>query len=99
MFHRVLPIFGTLLSATSLASATTTFCVNDVAGFRAALNFALGNSSTTLIKVARGTYHLAGSPLRFNSTAGGQGQFDITGGYNADCSTQLLNPALTIIDG
>jgi hypothetical protein len=99
MFHRILTISALLLVAVLPAHATTTFCVNDVAGFRAALNFALGNTSTTLIKVARGTYHLAGSPLRFQSTAGSQGQFDISGGYNADCSAQILNPALTIIDG
>jgi hypothetical protein len=84
--------------ASSLARATTTVCVTDVAGFQTALSAAEGSTSATFIEVARGTYDLSGTALTFTSSVAGQGQLDITGGYSADCSTIIKNPALTIID-
>jgi hypothetical protein len=79
--------------------AANSVCVSDAAGLQTALDNASGSTAATSINVVRGIYHLAGSQLTFNSTAAGQGQLDITGGYNSDCSAQIKNPALTIIDG
>jgi hypothetical protein len=87
------------LLACTCASATTTVCVTDAAGLQAALNAADGSTDTTVIEVARGTYNVGGSPLSFHSTSMTQGQLDITGGYNADCSALIKNPALTVLDG
>ena len=81
------------------AFAANSVCVSDAAGLQTALDNANGSTAATSINVVRGIYHLAGSQLTFNSTAAGQAQLDITGGYNSDCSAQIKNPALTIIDG
>jgi len=96
MINRFLAMF--VGGAYAVASAQAT-CVTDVASFRAALSAAQGSTTTTIIEVARGSYHLSGSALTFTSSTAGQGQLDITGGYSADCSTIIKNPALTIIDG
>jgi hypothetical protein len=96
MNYRALGVFVGILCLVVKAHAV---CVNDVAGFQAALTAAEGSTTTTIIEVARGTYLLGGTKLSFASSAAGQGQLDITGGYNDDCSTHLNNPALTIIDG
>ena len=80
-----------------LALADTTVCVHTPAEFQTALTGAQASSAFTLIEVARGTYNLGGTELTFNTS--GTGQLDISGGFSADCSTQILNPALTLIDG
>ncbi len=79
------------------AIASTTVCVTNVADFQTALDDANGSTSTTFIKVARGFYVLSGTALNFDSTATLQGQLDVEGGYSDDCSTQIKNPALTVI--
>ena len=96
----IVTLFAVLAGlGTEPALATNQVCVSDAAGLQTALDNASGSTSGTVIEVVRGTYHLAGSQLTFNSTAAGQGQLDISGGYNSDCSAQIKNPALTIIDG
>jgi hypothetical protein len=84
-----------------LANAVTTVCVNagDASDLQTQLTNAVGSTVKTAIQVPRGTYHLDGNQLLFNSTAATQGQLDIGGGFNRDCSAQIKNPALTIIDG
>jgi hypothetical protein len=80
------------------ATASTTVCVTNAAELQTELNNATGRTQTTFILLARGTYNLT-SQLIFNATGAGQGQLDVSGGYNSDCSTQIKNPALTILDG
>jgi hypothetical protein len=84
-----------------LATNAAAVCVNanDAADFQAQLTAAAASAAAATIKVPRGTYHLGGNQLGFDATAMNQGQFDIEGGYNSDCSRQIKNPALTIIDG
>ena len=84
-------------AATAGATAATTACVTNVADFQTALDNANSRTSTTFIKVARGLYTLSGTALTFDSTATTQGQLDVEGGYSDDCSTQIKNPALTVI--
>lgn len=79
-----------------LASADTTVCVHTPAEFQTALTSAQTSNAFTLIQVARGIYNLGGAQLSFQGT--GTGQLDISGGYNADCSAQILDPAFTVID-
>ena len=83
------------------AAATTVVCVNagDAVDFQTQLDNAVASGGATTLEVPRGTYHLNGNQLVFNATSMSQGQLDITGGYSSDCSTQIKNPALTIIDG
>ena len=88
-----------LITANESVLAATQVCVNDSADLQAALDAANGRSAATSIQIARGTYHLAGNQHTFDSTSATQGQLDIGGGYNADCSAQIKNAALTVIDG
>ena len=81
------------------ARASTTVCVHSPAELQTALNNATGSTDTTFIDVARGSYALSGAQLVFDSTAVGQGQLDITGGYSDDCSALIKNPALTVLNG
>jgi hypothetical protein len=83
------------------AAAATVVCVNagDAADFQTQLDNAVASGVATTLEVPRGTYHLGGNQLVFNATSMSQGQLDISGGYNSDCSTNIDNPALTIIDG
>lgn len=102
---RSMSIFALAASLLGLSAAlpvkASAVCViaNNAADLQTQLTNAQGSTTTTVVQVPRGTYNLGGSQLSFNSQAAGQGQFDITGGYNSDCSTHLNNPALTIIDG
>jgi hypothetical protein len=86
-------------AAMGSATAATTVCVTNVADFQTALDNATGSTSTTLIQVARGDYSVGATPLVFNATTASQAQLDISGGYDSDCSAQIKNPALTILDG
>ena len=82
-----------------LAAASTTVCVHNPTELQSALNTATGATATTFIEVARGNYALGGAQLVFDSNVAAQGQLDITGGYDQDCSGVIKNPALTVLDG
>jgi hypothetical protein len=88
-------LFG--LSA-QIANASTTVCVTNATDLQTALNNATGSTETTFIEMARGTYNVT-AQLVFYAMAADQGQLDVTGGYNSDCSAQIKNPALTVLDG
>ena len=83
----------------AVASPALAVCVTDMLGFNAALNAAIGSTTTTTIMVARGIYDASQQHLVFNSSAASQGLVDIVGGYSHDCSTRINNPALTVLDG
>jgi len=86
-------------AAMPLVAAAGTVCVTNVTDFQTALTNAQGSTAATFIEVARGVYAMpVGSALTFDSSASTQGQLDVTGGYNSDCSAQIENPALTILD-
>jgi len=84
------------LLGSQIASAV---CVTDVASFQAALNAANGSTTAVTIKVARGTYDLSAGRLSFESYLSNQAQVSVSGGYDHDCTGQIKNPALTILDG
>ena len=87
------------LALSALSPRAGAVCVHNVAEFQQALDNALGSATQVNIDVARGTYDLAGYQLNFmQSGADPQGRVDVTGGYNADCTTHIDNPALTVID-
>jgi hypothetical protein len=81
-----------------IANASTTVCVTNATDLQTALNNATGSTETTFIEIARGTYNVT-AQLVFYAMAADQGQLDVTGGYNSDCSAQIKNPALTVLDG
>jgi hypothetical protein len=103
---RCLPTLTIAIAATGLGLVTSanaaTVCVNTAADLQAALLAAEGSTSATTIEVARGTYSLGGTELIFTSQTVGQGQLDISGGYEYDgglCSSHVKDPTLTIFDG
>jgi hypothetical protein len=102
MSNSMLRVFAAAILFIPLAAAADSIvCVTNVTDFQTALTNAQGSTSATYIEVARGTYAQPtgrGSALTFDSTAANQGQLDITGGYNGDCTAQIQNPALTVLD-
>ena len=88
------------MSVPTVASATppTTVCVHNQTELQDALTAAQGSTAETFILIVRGTYTLTDT-MTFYSLATNQGQLDVTGGYNDDCSANIENPALTVLDG
>lgn len=85
---------GFLLSA---AVHATTFCAHNEAEFRSALATAANNGQDDTIDLVRGTFHANGTPFDYEP-AGSHGLV-VRGGFNSDCSSRILNPALTVLDG
>jgi hypothetical protein len=88
-------LFAGLLA--SLPASAATWCVTTAAQFRTRLATAASNGEDDTINLARGIYLEANDEFMFNSNE--TFALDITGGYNADCSTLIRNPKLTILDG
>jgi hypothetical protein len=95
------PILCGLIAATFTISAHAhVFCVPSVAypTLQSALDDAgtggAFNAENNTIRIVRGTY--SGG---FTYGSADIHKLDINGGYNADCSTLIKNPALTILDG
>jgi hypothetical protein len=78
--------------------AATTVCVHDAGELQTALTAAQGSTSETFINLAEGTYS-PDATLTFYSLATNQGQLDVTGGYDSNCTATTQNPALTLLDG
>jgi hypothetical protein len=80
------------------ASALVTTCVHNPAELQAALTAAQGSTDQNNIEIARGFY-AAGATFAFYSLASTQGQLDVTGGYDSNCTATTQDPAGTILDG
>jgi hypothetical protein len=80
------------------ASALVTTCVHNPTELQAALTAAQGSTDQNNINIARGFY-AAGSTFAFYSLASTQGQLDVTGGYDSNCTVTTQDPAGTILDG
>ena len=83
---------------TASAVPPTTVCVHNPTELQNALTAAQGSTAETFIQIVRGTYSLTDT-MTFYSLDTTQGQLDVTGGYNDDCSANIQNPALTVLDG
>ncbi len=70
-------------------------CVRDVADLNAALVVAAGGQST-VIKLAQGTYAVAGSTV---TQVHAYGPVQLLGGYTSDCAARTLQPSNTVFDG
>jgi len=72
-------------------------CVDTVQALRDALAATAANGADDTIQVVRGTYHLGGDHLVFNSSEAHS--INIAGGFAPGCATRLHDAALTVLDG
>ena len=90
--------FSAAMPAMASPTPPTIACVHNQTELQNALTAAQGSTAETFIQIARGTYALTNT-ITFYSLSATQGQLDVTGGYNDDCSAVIQNPALTVFDG
>jgi hypothetical protein len=83
------------LPSTPVAAATV--CVDTAQGLRDALQITQNNGVDDTIQIVRGTYHLGGNDLLFNSSEAHS--LNIIGGYAPGCATRVRNAAITMLDG
>jgi hypothetical protein len=89
--------FGIMGALASTSAAAATVCVDSVQALRDALQTTAGNGADDTIQVVRGTYHLGGSVLQFNSSEAHS--LNIVGGYAPGCATRLHDAAMSVLDG
>ncbi|MDX1777196.1 MAG: hypothetical protein R3297_11495, partial [Desulfobulbales bacterium] len=94
----LLVLFGAQASGFSVSN--NVLCVNDDFDlgfdFQAALNSV--DETNNEVRLISGTYNIANSSSgHFNITA--DHSLTISGGWNADCSVQTIDPDLTILQG
>jgi hypothetical protein len=89
-----LGIIGTLAST---AAPAATVCVDTLQALQDALDTAASNGADDTIQIVRGTYHLGGNHLVFNSAEAHS--INVVGGFAAGCASRLHNAALTLLDG
>jgi hypothetical protein len=77
-------------------SGATTFCVDTVAGLRAALTSASANGGDDEIRVVVGHYRLGGSELKSGPADGAT--LDLSGGWSAGCQQQSRDASRTVLD-
>jgi hypothetical protein len=93
---RLLMILGALATSAGPLHAAV-FCVGTAEGLQHALDIASLNGQNQTIKVRTGTYR---SPDHgFTYWHAGPAKLDIEGGWDAGCTTQTKDAALTVIDG
>jgi len=89
---------GLLVCAAGARAAP--FCVTTPQKLRDAFATAQNNHLSNTIKIAAGTYATGGTGFAYDAThAGTDGNLVVRGGYDADCTRQLPNPGLTVLDG
>lgn len=88
---------GMLGGLASTAAPAATVCVDTVQALRDALDTAASNGADDTIQVVRGTYHLGGTQLLFNSSEAHS--VNIAGGFAPGCGSRLRNATTTVLDG
>jgi len=77
------------------------FCVDTPQKLRDAFVTAQNNGpASNEIRIVRGTYSTGGTRFVYDAgSSASDGNLVVEGGYNADCTTQIPNAALTVLDG
>ena len=79
---------------------TTNHCVTNSAELQNALNAAMWNGMNDVIELVQGTYGISGnSNSRFYYGSSEPYSLVIKGGFTSGCSSRVMNPANTILDG
>lgn len=94
---RLLLAFGIGAAIVSTPAIAATVCVDNVQALRDALQSTQNNGDDDTIQVVRGSYHLGGSQLLFNSSEAHS--INIVGGFAPGCTTRVRNAAITMLDG
>ncbi len=95
--RQILGLFFCIVCAPSSAAV---FCVTTPQELRDAFVAAQNSTQNNTVKIARGSYNPGGTPFVYSK--GGSttdGNLIVRGGFNADCSTQIPDPSLTVLDG
>ena len=88
---------GIMAGLASTPAVAATVCVDTAQGLRDALLITQDNGADDTIQIVRGTYHLGGDSLLFNSSEAHS--LNIVGGYAPGCATRMRNAADTVLDG
>lgn len=81
-------------------ACTLTHCATDGAQLQAALTQSQGNGKNDVIQLAQGTYRISeNNNSRYIYESDEPYSIIIKGGYTSDCSSRVVNPSNTIIDG
>ena len=84
-------------AAASTSASAATLCVDTVEGLRDALEITQANGLDDTIQIVRGTYHVGGNHLIFNSSEAHS--VNIVGGFAPGCASRLHDASLTVLDG
>lgn len=93
---RLLIACGLMLIATPAIADPRVFCVRDPAEFNRAWRAA--DRDDIVIRMATGTYDMRGSCIDYDSYCHVSGHdIQVSGGYNATCSSRVDDPAKTVL--
>ena len=87
-------ILGGVATTPALAAD---FCVDTVQDLRTALETAQANGDDDTIQIVRGTYHVGGNHLLFNSSEANS--INVVGGFAVGCATRSHDAEMTVLDG
>jgi PKD repeat protein len=94
---RILPVVFSLITLFLFlvsAAHAVTFCVSDPTGLHNALSQAASNGEDDIIQILQGTY--VGNFIYASTESFG---VTIEGGYTSDCTSRVVDPANTVLDG
>jgi len=78
----------------------TTFCVNNASTLQADLDTARTNNQDDVIEIQTGSYSVPSGGIQFVAGSNDDDHaLEISGGWNASCSSQLQDPLQTVLDG
>ena len=93
-------VAGIFLAGLAASTQAAVFCVDTPQKLRDDFITAQNNAQNNLIKIVRGNYSTGGVAFSYDATNSmADGNLVVRGGFNADCSTQIMNPTLTVLDG
>jgi len=92
IFNSIL-VFTCIISLANTAFSAT-FCVSDAVEFQAALTTSASNGEDDVVQIEQGTY--VGNFVYASTESNG---VTIEGGYTIGCTSQLVDPVNTVLDG
>jgi hypothetical protein len=91
-------VFGLTATTVAVVGSAEDFCVNSASDLVDALNTAAGNNEADVVRVVQGTYLAPGVPFTYFGVGEEYG-LELLGGYSAQCTSRILDPTNTILDG
>ena len=94
----VIMVVGLVATTVAVVGSAEDFCVSSAADLVDALDEASGNQEADVIRVVRGTYLTPGGPFTYFGI-GEEFGLELLGGYSDGCTSRILDPTNTILDG